>query len=459
MTELTLENAPRGARDMFNKGFSALERGNLDYAIDLLTHAVAEAPGLVRAWKFLRAAEIRRVRQRKTGHIGRAFSDAARMPGYVRAGSLLRNGKAERALLVAEKLLRDDPLNIRYVKLFCDIAVAMELHNVAILTFDALRENDPRDPEVLDGIGSLYLRVGKAREARECFEQLSAIRPNDGEVLKKLKDAMALDTMGGWDSAAERGATFHEMLKDEEEAVKLERQNKFVRSERDADALIEDLRGQIVNEPKNVNHYRQLSKLLVEMERFDEAAKTLRQAVDLNPGDSELDVALSRVRTQHYEHIVAKARESGDEAAVRTAEHDLTHFVFEDLQSRVERYPNDLGLRFDWGRTLFQNDYFNEAIQQFQMAQRNPRHHVRALYYMGLCFKAKGQYDMAIGQMEAAGADLTGMDLVKKDILYELGVLHELSGDKAKAGGYFKQIYQADIGYRDVAEKVEKVYT
>ncbi len=459
MIELTLDTAPKGARDMFNKGFSALERGNLDYAIDLLTRAVRESPGLVRGWRFLRAAEIRRFRQRKTSRLVAALMGAIRTPGHLRVTTLFRRGRLEPALWAAEGLLRHEPLNLRFVTTFCEVAVALELPSVAVLTFEAIHENDPHDADTLDGLGTLYLKVSKAREARDCFEKLTVMRPHDADVLKKLKDSMALDSMGGWDAAAERGATFHEMLKDEDEAVKLERQSKFVRSDHDADALIDDLRAQVADEPNNVNHYRQLAKLLIETDRFDEAEEIMQRAVELNPGDAELDAALSRVRSQRFDYAIRVAHESGDEAAAQAAENERLHFVFEDLQSRVERYPNDLDLRFEWGRMLYDNDHFNEAIQQFQKAQRNPRNRVRSLYYLGRCMRAKGQYDMAVTQFEQAGAEIPGMDALKKDVLYELGSVLELQGDIAKAGTVFKQIYQADIGYRDVAAKVEKNYS
>ena len=107
---------------------------------------------------------------------------------------------------------------------------------------------------------------------------------------------------------------------------------------------------------------------------------------------------------------------------------------------------------------LFENDYFNEAIQQFQVAQRSARNRVKSLYFLGLCFKAKGQHDMAVDQLDAALKELLVMDATKKDVLYELGLIAELQGDIPTALGHFKQIYQADIGYRDVAAKVESGY-
>jgi len=118
-----------------------------------------------------------------------------------------------------------------------------------------------------------------------------------------------------------------------------------------------------------------------------------------------------------------------------------------------------LPLRYDYGVLLFERDLFNEAIQQFQMAQRNPRNRVRSLYYMARCFKQKQQYDMAREQLEKAAAELTEMDDLKKDIFYQLGETLEAQGDIATAvNKYYKEIYQVDIGYKDVAAKIEQSY-
>jgi len=107
---------------------------------------------------------------------------------------------------------------------------------------------------------------------------------------------------------------------------------------------------------------------------------------------------------------------------------------------------------------LFENDYVNEAIQQFQASQRSPKHRTMSLYYLAMCFKAKKQLDLAVEQLQKAGEELYTMDETKKDIIYQLGVISEEMGRRDKAAEYFKQIYAVDIKYRDVAAKVEQGY-
>jgi tetratricopeptide (TPR) repeat protein len=167
---------------------------------------------------------------------------------------------------------------------------------------------------------------------------------------------------------------------------------------------------------------------------------------------------MSNAKTKQFEHRIAGLREAGNEEEAAAVEHELLQFEFDDLQDRVERYPNDLALRYEWGKMLFDNDYVNESIQQFQLAQRNPKSRVRALYYLGLCFKAKKQYDLAMDQLKAASAEVLIMDGMKKDIIYEQGEISELMGEAAQAANFYKEIYQSDISYRDVAQKIEEAY-
>ena len=132
--------------------------------------------------------------------------------------------------------------------------------------------------------------------------------------------------------------------------------------------------------------------------------------------------------------------------------------MYEDTLDKVSRYPNDLLFRFDLGELHYQRGEINEAIQQFQLAQRNPQKRVRAMYYLALCFKKKGQLDIALEQLQKAASELQIMDDTKKDILYELGELCEQMGNNDKALAYFKEIYGVDISYRDVTAKMEKFY-
>jgi tetratricopeptide (TPR) repeat protein len=248
------------------------------------------------------------------------------------------------------------------------------------------------------------------------------------------------------------------MIRDTKQAQLLEQESKAVKTDKDADALIEDALAKIAAEPENINHYRTVARLYTQRHLFAEAVGALQKALEISAGDPEVSAAISRTRLQQFDYEIKQSQDSGDAAGAEAKELEKAQFAFDDLQERVKRYPNDLALRYDLGVVLFDNDYINEAIQQFQLSQRSPQHRIKSLYYMGLCFKRKQQYDLASEQLTQAVSGLAGMDEMKKDIIYELGALAEAMGDTQKAVGFYKQIYQVDIGFKDVAGKVEKAY-
>ena len=107
----------------------------------------------------------------------------------------------------------------------------------------------------------------------------------------------------------------------------------------------------------------------------------------------------------------------------------------------------------------YQYEYYDEAISQFQLAQKSPKHRLEALYYLACCFKSKGQPDMAVMQLEAANSQLQVMDDLKKHVIYTLGQIAEEAGDNEKAFNYYKDVYAADIGFEDIGERMQRVHT
>ncbi|MBL7076726.1 MAG: tetratricopeptide repeat protein [Kiritimatiellae bacterium] len=461
MAEVTRAEASHEAQTLYNKGFSAFERGNLDHAIDLLQRCLEVEPAFLQARKFLRAAEIGRYKEKNLGAIARKMMSAKLMPALGSASVLLSSGKTDKALLAFDKLLQDDPLNPKYALPFGKAASAAGIPEAGVQTLEIIREHHPNDADLFESLGRLYTEIGRVKEARECFEHLTELRPKDAGAVKLLKDASARESIDGdgWQEASEEeGGSFRSMIRDEEEATRLETESKAVKTGADADALIADLVQKIESDPENVNYYRALARLYAQNRQFEEGAATLTKAIEMNPGDPELDNTLSQMRMQQFDYEIEELHKAGDADGLAAKEHERVEFEFHDVQEKVERYPNDLVLRFRWGVLLFQNDYFNEAIQQFQLAQRSPRERLSSLYYMGLCFKAKGQLDMARDQLETANRELHTMDGTKKDVCYELGSIYEEMGDKAKAIESYKLIYQADISYKDIATKIESLY-
>jgi len=461
MAEVLVENTSQKVRDLYNKGYAALERGNLDYAVDLLSSCIALEPGFLQARRYLRIAAIQKSRQgKKNSSFSHMFASAMSVSKDVKIASLIKAGKGLEALTEAEKLLIKDPLNKKFIKVHAEAAIAASFPEVAIQTLEIARDNYPEDTLIIASLGEIYQKVGRTRAARECFEQLCELCPNDPTVAKALKDAIAVDAMtsGKWEETAEKKGTFQDMIKDKKEAGLLEMEAKAVKSQEDTDLLISDMLEKIKLEPMNINYYRGLARLYTDKKSFGDAITTLEKAISMSPGDPELDGMMSATKIAKFDSEIEELDKSNNAEALAAKRYERDSYVFTNLQERVQRYPNDLKLRFDWGVKLYENDYMNEAIQQFQLSQRNPKFRSKSLFYLALCFRNKKQLDMAAEQLKKAVSEMSTMDDTKKDVLYELGCILEQMKKPEEAMVYFKQVYQVDISYKDISQKIEKAY-
>ena len=66
---------------------------------------------------------------------------------------------------------------------------------------------------------------------------------------------------------------------------------------------------------------------------------------------------------------------------------------------------------------------------------------------------------MAARKLQEALKEKPGFDDEKKELIYMLGSVLEKMGKKEEAIDQFKQIYENDMGYKDVAAKVDAYYS
>jgi tetratricopeptide (TPR) repeat protein len=461
MDENVQEAVPPKVRDLYNKGFVAMERGNLDYAITLFARCVDMEPRFLSARKFLRAAEIKQFKAVKPNLISTLIGSASALPYLIKANAQIKSGKPSDALQTLESLFRKNPLNPSAIQLFANAAEAASLPELAIQALSIATDHDPKNTDLLTRLGELYMRNKQPRAARECFEVVCQVLPNDGPALKRLKDAMAISSIeGGLEDAIKKGREgYRDQIRDKKQATLLEKESKAVRGTGDFESLEAEYLERIKKEPENINYQRALANLYSSNGHFEKAIAILEDAQKLTAGrDPMVDNAISTARMAMFNRDIEQLRMAGDAAGAARLSEERDIFSFQDLQDRVKRYPNDLQIRFEFGALLYARGQINEAIQQFQMSQRGPQYRARSMYFIGLCFAGKKQYDMAAQQLEKANADMSDMDENKKACLYELGQIYEATNNRPKALDYYKEIYQVDISYRDVSAKIEHGY-
>ncbi len=457
MEEITLDQIPRKTRDLYEKAMSALERGNAGYALDMLKQVIAVEPRFSLGRKNLRIAQVKALLATKPNAMTHQMASLKGTFTLMGAeGKLKKDPKA--ALDGAEKLLALDPLNLPFLKFFAKAAEAAEMPELAVQTLEIARPYYAKDVAFLRLLARLYIATNQPGGAKDCYAAVAELLPNDQVAIKNLKDAAALDTMkvGGWNDMK---SDFRSKLKDKKEAILLEQQAKSVKGESDIDTLISSRLMEIQREPQNMNFRRALADLYVRAERFDDALKALDEATKAaGRSDPQIERTTSLIKVKKLDAAIAAAKEAGDEATAAAQEEAKAAFLYDDAVEMVKRYPNDLQFRYELGYQYYLRKLYNEAIEEFQLAQRNPQRRTRALYYLALCFREKGQPDIAFEQLQKAASELTLMDETKKDVVYVMGVLAEEMGRKDEAIAFFKEIYSVDIKYRDIAQRIESSY-
>ena len=441
------------AQNFTNRGRQALETGKYDLAIDMLMEAVSAAPDVLETRKLLRAAQIANFR--KNGKAGFGAKLGYMMARQKIAG-LVKKGKADEAMAEAEKLLSQNPLDPDNIECAVKAAEAAGKADHAAITIEAAYECSNRDPSLLERVATYYTMAKRWDKARDAYQKLSELKPGDQRVLQLLKNTEARATMNaGWEQTAGQKGGFQNLIANKEQAAKLDAANKAVIGGGDADLLIAEKLRQIEAEPKNMNARRALARIYIQGKRFYEAIDVLQQAIEAAGSmDPELDRMLSHTTVQYYDQQIEALKGEGREDEAAQMEQDRNQFVFDDLARRVERYPNDLHLRYELGRQYFMYGYYDDALEHLQLAQKSPKDRLWSLYYLAMCFMQKGQTDMAVMQLETARDAIPTMDDLKKKVVYQLGLCAEAAGDLEKAYRYYKDIYSTDVGFEDLSERM-----
>jgi tetratricopeptide (TPR) repeat protein len=379
------------------------------------------------------------------------------------------SGKKEpsKQLETAEAALAKDPNNVSALRLLAEAAAGLSLPETAAFAYEAIREIEPGHRPNLLALGEALLTAGKATEALKVADDLLKDKPNDADAQNLMRKSSVAQTVTkhNWDQKS----SYRDKLRDEAQAVSLEQSSKVVTGDAMTQRLLEEALGQVAREPNNLNHYRSVSQAYRQMKNLDEALVWVRKARELPVGksdaalekqESELATAVIEQHVKDAETAVAAAPgDAAAEAKLAAARKEVAEFKLAESKRYVERYPNDYPARYALGALLLEGGQIDGAIGQFQQAQKGPQVRIVSLVGLGRCFKAKKLYDLAVAQLNTAKNDLSTMDDTKKDVIYELGVCFELMGKPDRAIEEFKVIYSEDIGFRDVADKINAFYS
>lgn len=457
---ITLTTANQLAPDqsaLWVKAQQAVQAKNYKYAVSILKTLVKRVPGFLEGRKLLRACAVKSAPE--GGHKSSLF-------GGIRMTTSRKD--PETTLGNVEDVLENDPYNIAANEALFAAANELGLTDLASFAMETICQGQPKPKKHLHLLANHYIQNEKFAEAADAYRRILEFDRADPIAVRGEKDCAARASMkqGNWEGSGD----FRTKMKDQNATNELESQDKMGMTRAELEAKLAGLSNEYAANNTDLRVVKEIASVYEQMEDYGNAYSFYAYAFELS---GQSDVALNDHAVEMHQKAMASEIEqleqtlaadpNNEEAKAQLAERKkiVAEAVVADAKARVDANPADAQLQFKYGQALFDAERYSEAIPALQRARNNPNLRIKAMLMLGKCYHSKNMVDMAIRQLEEANGELIAMDETKKEILYNIGLLYEESGNKEKALENFKVIYEVDYGYHDgeVAQKVESAYS
>jgi tetratricopeptide (TPR) repeat protein len=225
--------------------------------------------------------------------------------------------------------------------------------------------------------------------------------------------------------------------------------------------LLKEYETRAKTEPNNLKLLRNIAEIYAQRNEFDRSIEFYEKMAAVDGGnDSSLQRTIAEIKVKRFNHQLAQldasAPDYSEKAAQITAERDA--FQIDECKARSEKYPTDMLIRFELGVLYFKAGKVAEAMPELQKAKTNPNKRLAAMNYLAQCLAKRNMNDMAADTVQEALKEKLTFDAEKMELTYTLGCLFEKMGKKEEAIEQFKLIYKVDMGYKDVAKKIDDYY-
>lgn len=442
------------------------EKRQFDYAIEYYVSGLEFWPDAVEeACKPLHGCAVAR---RQTGGKKPGFKDTMRRS--------MTDKDAKRAFLNSAWLFGHDPDNINYIegiikatsRLRADDA-AKWAAGICLKALETVTKVNAKQflalTDMLEEVGDRAAERGEAAFGVELFELgLGALNlwrrrlPNDRSVEKMLKNlSTKLTILKG---RYKDGNSFRDSIAGKEEQDDLRDQKRYIQSDERVAELLAKAEETFKQNPDDGRTLKALIDLLCRRE----AKEGEQRAIDILLGEYERTDEYSRkqmaddIRMKQLGRSLREAVKSGDQEAIKEAHKASLRFDLAAFKERVERYPTDNRMKFEYAVRQFRAGRFDESIPMFQAARVDAKNRTACAMYLGRCFFRKQYYSQAISalQDELATYEFSDNDLAKT-MNYWLARAQEASGDAPAARETYGKILQMDYNYKDVRGRLDTV--
>jgi tetratricopeptide (TPR) repeat protein len=131
--------------------------------------------------------------------------------------------------------------------------------------------------------------------------------------------------------------------------------------------------------------------------------------------------------------------------------------IFDEFKKGLaqEIADEDASTHYDLGIAYKEMGVVDDAIKEFQVASRDPKFFSQATTMIGICQMSAGRHDQAIEAFSAAIMKADPSNDTWWSLKYDLATAYEVSGKKTEAFEIYRDVYNWDVTFREVARKYE----
>lgn len=455
---------------VFEHARRSAEKGDYDYAHDLFGQCLREDPANLIFLQHLLGNLAQKYGHSKKGARFAALKiKTARMALHKAAG----RGQWSDAFAAACDALKLNPWDTSALLDVAEAYYQVGSDDCQLYVLRWALDAAPKDVTVNRRAAETLSRLGQFDQAISCWRRVEQARPGDEEAAKAISQLSVEKTIhqGGYDQerlqAGRRDAATTELPASGRPAPP---GSKSAVSESyqasDLTARETQLLEAVAAKPADTENYVELAELFTVQNRLREAEEILTRALAASGGG---DLAIrelieeAHLRRAHHQVQVAQRRAEQEKTPesielVKRIVAQAHQAEFEVYAARAERNPGNVLLQYEFGLRCKRVGKFKEAIQAFQAARGDTRHKALVHLHLGESFQHIRQFRLAVASYETAieAADTTQLD-TKKLALYRAGVLNAELGDRDRAEKQLTELAAIDFGYRDVADRLDKL--
>lgn len=453
-----LQDVTTKLREIYNRALDAGRKKNWDYAIDLMLNVLSKEPSLQ-----LARQELRKFEAGKSSSLGFVGKLSAKIKASLKVPKIKILAKKDpwKAILEYEKLLGKYLYSNTVLNALADAAVAKGAYFIGIEALEIIHEQYPNNESNLRKLAGYYEDTKDGMAYLRIFQEIGNRHPNDLTVQAEVRSALAFSTMhkANWESEG----TTQEKANNKDDVIAEHLSEGSLHDSNQATILVEKYTKELETKESSDTR-RKLAEAYSMLGQHEQAIEQLNVVQKINGSmDPSIDKLIEAAYLANIDANIKELSENPDqyespEEQLADLRQHRIQYRFKRALERSEQYPNDTQLRYDLASMYFETENFDAALEEFQKARKNPQRKRSCIVYLGRCFEKKNQFDMAVDQFTEAIADMPSMDKEKMEALYYLGIAYDSLEQGDKALECFKEIYQNNVNYKDVAERIQKHY-